>query len=111
MCLAQGYNPVTPVRLIPAAPWSRVKHSTNEPLRSHIKLKINSDKELLQPKPLYSPLNWNETQLKQGMHYNDPKLAKLKKCKFIKNSFSSLNFHMHIFNKSVTYLQSIKRIH
>ena len=34
--LAQGHNPVAPVRLEPAAPWSRVKHSTTEPLRSHI---------------------------------------------------------------------------
>ena len=34
MCLAQGHNTVTPVRLEPAAPRSRVKHSTTEPLRS-----------------------------------------------------------------------------
>ena len=34
MCLAQGHNAVTPVRLAPAAPRSRVKHSTTEPLRS-----------------------------------------------------------------------------
>ena len=34
MCLAQGHNTVTPVRLGPAAPWSRVKHSTTEPLCS-----------------------------------------------------------------------------
>ena len=34
MCLAQGHNAVTPVRLEPAAPRSRVKHSTTEPLRS-----------------------------------------------------------------------------
>ena len=33
MCLAQGHNAVTPVRLEPAAPWSRVKHSTTESLR------------------------------------------------------------------------------
>ena len=33
MCLAQGHNAVTPVRLEPATPRSRVKHST-EPLRS-----------------------------------------------------------------------------
>ena len=26
--LAQGHNAVTPVRLEPATPWSRVKHST-----------------------------------------------------------------------------------
>ena len=32
MCLAQGHNTVTPVRLVPAAPRSRVKHSTTEPL-------------------------------------------------------------------------------
>ena len=35
MCLAQGHSTVTPVRLKPAAPRSRVKHSTTEPLRSH----------------------------------------------------------------------------
>ena len=34
MCLAQGHNAVTPVMLEPAAPRSRVKHSTTEPLRS-----------------------------------------------------------------------------
>ena len=34
MCLAQGHNAVTPVRLEPASPRSRVKHSTTEPLRS-----------------------------------------------------------------------------
>ena len=33
MCLAQGHNAVMPVRLKPEAPWSRVKHSTTEPLR------------------------------------------------------------------------------
>ena len=33
MCLAQGHNEVTPVRLEPTAPWSRVKHSTTEPPR------------------------------------------------------------------------------
>ena len=34
MRLAQGHNAVTPVRLEPAAPWSRVQHSTTEPLCS-----------------------------------------------------------------------------
>ena len=29
---------MTPVRFEPAALWSQVKHSTTEPLRSHIKL-------------------------------------------------------------------------
>ena len=32
MCLAKGHNAVMPVRLQPAAPWSRVKHSTIESL-------------------------------------------------------------------------------
>ena len=32
MCLAQGHNTVTLKRLEPAAPRSRVKHSTTEPL-------------------------------------------------------------------------------
>ena len=35
MCLAQGHNLVTQVRLKPATPRSRVKHSTTESLRSH----------------------------------------------------------------------------
>ena len=34
MSLAQGHNAVTPVRLQPPDPRSRVKHSTTEPLRS-----------------------------------------------------------------------------
>ena len=34
MCLAQGHNAVTPVRLEQAAPQSRVKHFITEPLRS-----------------------------------------------------------------------------
>ena len=33
MCLAQEHNSVTPVKLEPAAPYFRVKHSTTEPLR------------------------------------------------------------------------------
>ena len=33
MSLAQGHNAVMPVRLEPAAPLSRVKHSITEPLR------------------------------------------------------------------------------
>ena len=34
MCLAQGHNTVTPERLEHAATWSRVNHSTTEPLPS-----------------------------------------------------------------------------
>ena len=34
MCLAQGHNTVTLVKLEPVAPPSRVKLSTTEPLRS-----------------------------------------------------------------------------
>ena len=44
MCLAQGHNAVTPVRLKPASPRSRVKHSTTEPLRS---LDTSSDNDSL----------------------------------------------------------------
>ena len=33
MCLAQGHNTVPWVRLEPATPYSRVKHSATEPLR------------------------------------------------------------------------------
>ena len=35
MCLAQGHNAATLVRFEPLALWSRVKHSTTEPLHSH----------------------------------------------------------------------------
>ena len=38
MCLVQGHKAVTPVRVEPAVPWSRVKHSTTEPLHSHIRV-------------------------------------------------------------------------
>ena len=34
LCLAPGHNTVTPVRLVPTSPRSRVKHSTTEKLRS-----------------------------------------------------------------------------
>ena len=34
ICLAQGHNTVTPMRLEPTAPQSLVKHSTTEPLPS-----------------------------------------------------------------------------
>ena len=34
MCLVQGHNAVTPVRLKPTTPWSSVKESTTEPLHS-----------------------------------------------------------------------------
>ena len=36
MCLAQGHNTVTQLRLEPAAHRPRVKHSTTEPLCSHV---------------------------------------------------------------------------
>ena len=36
MCLAQRHNALTPVRLESATPWSRVKHSSTEPLRSQV---------------------------------------------------------------------------
>ena len=42
MCLAQGHNAVTPVRLEPGVSKSCVKHSTTESLCSHIEfLKSN----------------------------------------------------------------------
>ena len=45
MCLAEGHKAVTPVRPQPAAPWSRVQHSTTEPLRSLIHLCIKGKGE------------------------------------------------------------------
>ena len=39
--LLKDHNAVTPVRLKPVASWSRVKHSTTEPLRSHLYVAIS----------------------------------------------------------------------
>ena len=36
MCLAQGRNAMTQARLEPTTPRSRDKHSTTEPLRTHL---------------------------------------------------------------------------
>ena len=43
MCLAQGHNAVTPVKLEPAALRSQVKHSTTGPLRS-LQKRLNKTK-------------------------------------------------------------------
>ena len=52
MCLAQGPNTVTPMRLEPTAPHSRVKHSTTEPLHSlnlqYSDMYFNTDVTILQ---------------------------------------------------------------
>ena len=40
-----------------------------------------------------------------------PARCRSKPCKLVKNIFSALNFFMHIFNMSVTYLPCIKRTH
>ena len=44
MCLAQGHNTVTLMRLEPAAPRSRVKHSTTELLCSLVVLFVGMDR-------------------------------------------------------------------
>ena len=46
MCLAQGQNAVTLVRLEPAAPLSWVKHSTTEPLHYLSLCLVLSDKKI-----------------------------------------------------------------
>ena len=46
--LAQGHNAVTPVRLKPAAPQSRDKHSTSEPLRSLLSTVLNPTENRIQ---------------------------------------------------------------
>ena len=38
MCHAQGHNIVMPVRVETVAPQSRVKHSTTQPMCSHLKV-------------------------------------------------------------------------
>ena len=42
MCLAQEHNTVTPVRIEPATPPPQVKHSSIEPLLSHLMLVIDT---------------------------------------------------------------------
>ena len=44
--MLKDHNAVTPVRLEPAALRSRVKHSTTEPLRSHLQ-RISARQQLL----------------------------------------------------------------
>ena len=51
MCLAQGHNAVTPVRLKPVASRSRVKHSTTEPLRSPYLYKYKGKLRPVPPSP------------------------------------------------------------
>ena len=45
--LAQGHNAVTPVRLEPVAPPSRVKHSTTEPLHPWYTRHLTGDQHLV----------------------------------------------------------------
>ena len=57
MCLAQGHNAVTPVRLESAAPRSRVKHYTTEPLRSLLNMPtILVTKVMWEPAASESPI-------------------------------------------------------
>ena len=60
MCLTQGHNAVTPVRLEPAALRSRVKHSTTEPLRS---LPLDIGLSLIDLLPLHC-VYWNFDTIK-----------------------------------------------
>ena len=48
---------------------------------------------------------------KQGLQYTPPQCAYQNPVNLSKIIFSALNFFMHIFNMSVTYLPSIKKIH
>ena len=50
MCLAEGDNAVPPVRLEPATPWSRVKHSTTELLNLALNLKCENYKDTVNAK-------------------------------------------------------------
>ena len=65
MCLAQGHNAVTPVKLGPMAARSRVKHSTTEPLRS-----LSENKEDILKINLYSESNVCQIWLDFSMYFN-----------------------------------------
>ena len=47
MCLAKGHIAVKPVMLEPAAPRSRVKHSTTEPLSHCASIGVVNDRTIL----------------------------------------------------------------
>ena len=59
--LAQGHNAVTPVRLKLAAPRSRVKHSTTEPLRSLV-IKVKTFQSVIDVQCSYFPDQFNRTE-------------------------------------------------
>ena len=63
MCLTQWHNIVTLVRLKPAAPRSRVKHSTTEPLRFPIPLWFSDDYLKTLTKSQQPFLNYGENHL------------------------------------------------
>ena len=55
---------------------------------------------------------FNNKKLAASKAYSiPPARCRSKPCKLVKNSFSALNFFMHIFNMSLTYLPCIKRTH
>ena len=69
VCLAQGHNAVTPVRLVHAAPRSQVKHSTTEPLCSISGISSDCQKIWIQIRPsfLFARLSeGNKSQDKRG---------------------------------------------
>ena len=65
MCLAQGHNAVTPMRLEPAVPYSRVKHSTTK-LVLPLLFSKTKDRFFSSPEPIFKYTyirNLNKTQV------------------------------------------------
>ena len=71
MCLTKGHNAVTLVRLEPAAPRSRVKHSTTEPLLSHFIVFASKIKSSLKCTWIYA------VDVKSRNHYSELTLVML----------------------------------
>ena len=100
MCLAQGHNAVTPVRLEPAAPRSQV-NSTTEPLRSHTTASKSLSGTDITPLPM-GPV---------GLTYcnywalQDTYMHNLDSCS------SHLHTRYSFFHYSWCYIYTVRRIH
>ena len=92
MCLAYGHNAVTPVRLEPAIPRSRVKNFTTWPLRSR--------KDCLLIAPYHKAKNPSISEALQGgvcsrvaMEYIDLFLCPQKHCMVLKSVLTLRGIH------------------
>ena len=93
MCLAQGHNTVTPVRLEPAAPRSRVKHFTTEPLRSLVRF-VHSANASSEGSDKLEHLRIHQGL--RGLHFCDVDECS---CKMVAHTFLKSDFTIHVSTK------------